>query len=136
MRWRNFPGDHRCELCLNYSPVLHDLHWDDVDPHKGVWICPSCHATILMALQNYRHRLTVQDASRLEQICKTLSKENLDTTPFGFSLGKEDARLLTVVLDIVSIDGTVEFNRVHGMFTKLEQKFNSFFHESVYENAE
>jgi hypothetical protein len=108
MRWRSFPGAYGCEMCLNHSPVLHNLYWDDADPKKGVWVCSFCITEILTALQNYRHRLTVQDGSRVERIHEILSKDKLNTTPLESSLGKEDATLLIVILGIVSIDGTVE----------------------------
>lgn len=35
--------DNVCELCSRTSSILPYHHWDDDNPHRGVWICPSCH---------------------------------------------------------------------------------------------
>ncbi|MBU2060034.1 MAG: hypothetical protein KKB38_20155 [Gammaproteobacteria bacterium] len=36
------PND-TCELCSRVVDRLHYHHWDDGNPHLGVWVCSSCH---------------------------------------------------------------------------------------------
>ena len=35
--------DDICELCDRVVVFLHYHHWDDDNPHRGIWVCHSCH---------------------------------------------------------------------------------------------
>jgi len=40
---RAYPANQKCELCHEVHKHLAYHHWDDVAPHKGVWVCMKCH---------------------------------------------------------------------------------------------
>ena len=37
------PPDDTCELCGRISRKLNYHHWDNLNMHKGVWVCFPCH---------------------------------------------------------------------------------------------